>query len=93
MPILNDMGETIMTDHSDKIKQVIIERLELTEDELTLDSDIQKDLGADSLSVVELIMELEDAFNIEIPDEEAEKLRTIRDVVEYVDAKLSESNV
>jgi len=82
-----------MSDLSDKIKQIAIERLELNDQDISLDSDIQKDLGADSLSVVELIMELEDTFNIEIPDEEAEKLRTLSDVVNFVEEKLSESNV
>lgn len=82
-----------MSDLSDKIKQIAIERLELNDQDISLDSDIQKDLGADSLSVVELIMELEDTFNIEIPDEDAEKLRTLSDVVNFVEEKLSESNV
>ena len=80
-----------MSNIGDKIKQVVIERLEINEDEVTLDADIQKDLGADSITVVEMIIELEDAFDIDIPDEEAEKLLTIRDVVDYVKARLAES--
>ena len=81
-----------MSDLSDKIKQVAIERLELNEEDVSMDSDIQKDLGADSLSVVELIMELEDTFNIEIPDEDAENLRTLNDVVNFVQEKLAETS-
>ena len=80
-----------MSNTSEKIKQVVIERLEINEDEVTLDADIQKDLGADSITVVEMIIELEDAFDIDIPDEEAEKLRTIRDVMDYVQSRIAES--
>lgn len=80
-----------MSNTGEKIKQVVIERLEINEDDVTMDADIQKDLGADSITVVEMIIELEDAFDIDIPDEEAEKLRTIRDVVDYVQSRLAES--
>lgn len=68
----------------EKVKEVIVDQLSVEEDEITMESSFVDDLGADSLDVVELIMGLETAFDIEIPDEEAEKISTVGDAVEYI---------
>ena len=68
----------------EKVKAVIVDQLSVEEDEITMESSFVDDLGADSLDVVELIMGLETAFDIEIPDEEAEKISTVGDAVEYI---------
>lgn len=70
----------------DDVKSVIAEELEVDETQITLESHIVDDLGADSLDVVELIMRLEEKFEIEIPDEEAEKIQTVADAVNFIDA-------
>lgn len=69
----------------DDVKAVIVEQLSVNADEVKLESKFVDDLGADSLDVVELVMELENKFNIEIPDEEAEKISTVKDVVDYIE--------
>ena len=71
----------------DKIKSIIAEQLGVKEDEVKADSNFIDDLGADSLDTVELIMALEEEFNIEIPDEDAEKMLTVTDVVKYIGDK------
>jgi acyl carrier protein len=68
----------------DKIKQLIAEKLEIGMEQLTDDAKFIDDLGADSLDVVELIMTLEDEFNIEITDEEAEKIVTVRNAIDFI---------
>lgn len=68
----------------DKIKDVIVDQLGVEPDEVKLESSFIDDLGADSLDIVEMIMALEEEFDMEIPDEEAEKLTTVNDVVEYI---------
>lgn len=68
----------------DKIKAVIADKLSIDEDEIKMESSFVDDLGADSLDIVELVMALEDEFDLEIPDEEAEKISTVADVVEYI---------
>ena len=75
----------------DKVKQIIVEQLGVDEGEVTSNASFVDDLGADSLDTVELVMAFEEAFEIEIPDEDAEKIRTVRDVLEYVEknAKVS----
>jgi acyl carrier protein len=70
----------------DKIKDVIIDKLGVEESKIVPEASFVDDLGADSLDTVELIMELEEEFSLEIPDEEAEKLTTVGTVVEYIDA-------
>jgi len=67
-----------------KIKQIIAEQLGLNEDEVSLESSLIDDLGADSLDIVELVMAMEEEFEMEIPDEDAEKIATVNDVIEYV---------
>lgn len=68
----------------EKIKAILAEQLEADEEEMTMETKIADDLGADSLDVVELLMSIEDEFEVEIPDEEIENLKTIGDVVEYI---------
>ena len=69
----------------EKLKEIITEQLEVEESEITLEASFQNDLDADSLDVVELIMAIEDEFDIEIPDEDAEKIATVKDAVEYIE--------
>lgn len=71
----------------DDIKEVVVEQLSVSADEVKDDSKFVEDLGADSLDVVELVMALEEKFDIEIPDEEAEKIATVADVVAYIESK------
>ena len=70
-----------------KITKVIVEKLGVTEDQVKPEAAFIDDLGADSLDQVELVMALEDEFDIEIPDEEAEKLKKVSDVIAYVNSK------
>jgi len=74
----------------DKIKDIISDQLGIDVDEISMDSSFVDDLGADSLDIVELIMALEGEFDMEIPDEEAEKIATVGDVVEYIKAHCEE---
>lgn len=68
----------------DKVKQIIIEQLGVDEGEVTPNASFVDDLGADSLDTVELVMAFEESFDIEIPDEEAEKIRTVQDAIAYI---------
>ena len=68
----------------DKIKEIIVEQLGVAENSVTEEASFIDDLGADSLDIVELIMALEEEFDIEIPDTDAEKVVTVGDVVEYI---------
>ena len=68
----------------DKVKQIVSEQLGVDEGEVTPSASFVDDLGADSLDVVELVMAFEEAFDIEIPDEDAEKIRTVKDAVDYI---------
>ena len=68
----------------DKIKEIIVEQLGVAENSVTEEASFIDDLGADSLDIVELIMALEEEFDIEIPDADAEKVVTVNDVVEYI---------
>ena len=68
----------------DRVKQVIVEQLGVDESAVTMDASFVEDLGADSLDIVELIMGLETEFDIEIPDEDAEKISTVGDAVNYL---------
>ena len=71
----------------DDIKEVVVEQLSVDAAEVKEDSKFIEDLGADSLDVVELVMALEEKFDIEIPDDEAEKIQTVQDVVTYIESK------
>jgi acyl carrier protein len=77
-----------MADHSAKIKDIIEKELGVEREKLTEGASFIEDLGADSLDIVELVMEFEKEFNIDIPDEDAEKLRTVGDAVAYLNSKL-----
>jgi acyl carrier protein len=68
----------------EKVKQIIVEQLGVDEAEVTDTASFVDDLGADSLDTVELVMAFEEAFDIEIPDEDAEKIRTVQDAVDYI---------
>lgn len=68
----------------EKVKEVIVEQLGVDEDQVTLEASFTEDLGADSLDTVELIMAFEEEFGVEIPDDEAEKIKTVKDVVDYI---------
>ncbi|MCL6633777.1 MAG: acyl carrier protein [Alicyclobacillus herbarius] len=74
-----------MADTFTRVKNIIVDRLGVDEDKVTLEATFKDDLQADSLDVVELIMELEDEFDLEISDEEAEKISTVGDVVTYIE--------
>ena len=71
----------------ERVRDVIAKELNVSEDQITPDATFADDLGADSLDVVELVMTLEDEFDISIPDEDAEKIRTVADAVGYIEAK------
>ena len=73
-----------------KVRAKIAEQLSIDENEITMESGFVDDLGADSLDIVELIMALEEEFDMEIPDEDAEKITTVGDVVEYIKARVDE---
>ena len=77
-----------MSDQFDKIKEIIIDKLGVEENKITMDAKFIDDLGADSLDTVELIMQFEEEFGIEIPDEDAENLLSVKQAVEYIDTKL-----
>ena len=74
-----------MSQTFEDVKAVIAEALEVEEEQITMESIIVDDLGADSLDVVELIMQLEEKFDIEIPDEDAEKIQTVGNAVTYIE--------
>ena len=71
-----------------KVKEIIIDKLGVEESEITLEASFINDLGADSLDIVELVMGFESAFNVQIPDEDAEKIGTVGDAVKYLKEKL-----
>ncbi len=70
----------------DKVKEIIVEQLGVDEKDVVMEASFIDDLGADSLDIVELIMALEEAFDLEIPDKDAEKIQTVGDAVEYIKA-------
>ena len=71
----------------DKVKEIIIDQLDVEEDKVTAEASITEDLGADSLDVVDLVMSIEESFDIEIPDEEVENIKTVGDIVKLIDKK------
>ncbi|MGM0598857.1 MAG: acyl carrier protein [Candidatus Rifleibacteriota bacterium] len=76
-----------MSNYFEEIKRIVVDKLQVDEKQVTLEASFIEDLGADSLDTVELVMDLEEHFEIEIPDEDAEKLRTVKDAVDYVTSK------
>lgn len=79
-----------MEDTSEKITEILVEKLGIAKTEVTPDANFVKDLGIDSLDYAELVMEFEQTFNIRIPDTDAENLRTMGQAVAYIDKKRSE---
>ena len=75
-----------MASVDERVKQIIVEQLGVDEAEVTPNASFVDDLGADSLDTVELVMAFEEAFEIEIPDEDAEKIRTVKDAIDYISA-------
>jgi acyl carrier protein len=76
----------MMADVFDRVKAIIVDRLDVDETKVTMEASFKDDLEADSLDVVELVMELEDEFDMEIADEEAEKINTVGDAVDYINS-------
>jgi len=70
----------------DKLKEIVADQLDVDADKVTMDSTIAEDLGADSLDTVDLVMSIEEVFDIEIPDEAVENIKTIGDIVNYIEA-------
>ncbi|MEE9615016.1 MAG: acyl carrier protein [Thermodesulfobacteriota bacterium] len=70
-----------------KVKKIIVDQLGVSDDEVTQQASFVDDLGADSLDTVEMVMAFEEEFSIEIPDEDAEKIKTVQNAIEYIDKK------
>ncbi len=71
----------------EKVKEMLVDKLGISEDKVTLDSEIIKDLGADSLDLVEMILSLEENFGVTVTDEQTETIKTVKDIVEIIDNK------
>ena len=78
-----------MSSVEDRVKKIVVEQLGVSEDQVTPDAAFVDDLGADSLDTVELVMALEEEFDAEIPDDEAEKITTVKQAVEFIQANTS----
>ena len=76
-----------MSDIADKVKQIVVEHLGVEEAKVTPEASFVDDLGADSLDIVELVMAFEEAFSVEIPEDAAEKISTVKDAVDYISKK------
>lgn len=72
----------------DKVKKIIVDQLDVEEDKVTEAANITDDLGADSLDVVDLVMSFEEEFDIEIPDDQVEKIKTVGDIVKFIEEKV-----
>jgi len=70
----------------EKVKAILAEQFDVEKDKITADTDLQEDLGADSLDVVDLLMSIEDEFEVEVPDEEIENIKTVGSLVSYIEA-------
>ena len=70
----------------DKVKKIIVDQLDVEEEKVTAEASITEDLGADSLDVVDLVMSIEEEFDIEIPDEAVENIKTVGDIVSYIES-------
>jgi acyl carrier protein len=75
-----------MSDTADRVKKIVVEHLGVEEDKVTPDASFIDDLGADSLDIVELVMAFEEEFGVEIPDDAAEKITTVKDAIDYIEA-------
>lgn len=74
----------------DKVKKIIVDQLDVEEDNVTEAASITDDLGADSLDVVDLVMSFEEEFDIEIPDDQVEKIKTVGDIVKFIEEKVED---
>jgi len=74
----------------ERVKKVVVDKLNVTDSEVTEEASFIDDLGADSLDVVELVMGFEEEFGIQIPDEDAEKIQTVKQAVEYIESRIAE---
>ena len=77
-----------MSSIQERVKKIVVEQLGVSEEEVTENASFVEDLGADSLDTVELVMALEEEFECEIPDEEAEKITTVKEAIDYINAHL-----
>lgn len=77
-----------MSKHAQKVREIIARELSVDIEQVTPDASFMDDLGADSLATVELVMAFEEAFDIEIPDEAQEKIRTVQDAIDYIEARV-----
>jgi acyl carrier protein len=73
----------------EKVKQIIVEQLGVDESQVDPTASFVDDLGADSLDIVELVMQFEEAFDLDIPDEDAEKIATVQNAIDYIEAKMA----
>jgi acyl carrier protein len=80
-----------MSNTEEKVRKIIVEQLGVSPEEVTLEASFIDDLGADSLDTVELVMALEEEFDMEIPDEDAEKIATVGDAIDYIEKHKGES--
>lgn len=71
----------------EKVRSIIVDQLDVDEDKVTMTANIQDDLGADSLDIVDLVMSFEEEFDTEIPDDQVENIKTVGDVVKYIEEK------
>jgi acyl carrier protein len=78
---------SMATETEEKVKEIVVEQLGVSADEVVLEASFIDDLGADSLDIVELVMAIEEEYGIEIPDDDAEKIQTIGDAVRYIDER------
>ena len=74
-----------MSETADRVKKIVVEHLGVEQDKVTEEASFIDDLGADSLDIVELVMAFEEEFGVEIPDDAAEKITTVRDAIDYID--------
>lgn len=78
-----------MSNIEEKVKSIIEEKLSVNADQITVEAKFAEDLKADSLDTVELVMALEDEFGLDIPDEEADKIKTVGDAISYIESKMA----
>lgn len=71
----------------EKVRSIIVDQLDVDEEKVTMTANIQEDLGADSLDIVDLVMSFEEEFDMEIPDDQVENIKTVSDVVKYIEEK------
>jgi acyl carrier protein len=88
--LLTEEEIQVMSTVAERVRKIVVEQLGVKEDELKNDASFVDDLGADSLDTVELVMALEEEFETEIPDEKAEKITTIQEAIDYIEACMSE---